>query len=43
VGLTPFTVPVENPVDDAAAVDDPLPILLDDGPTDEEDPLELAP
>jgi hypothetical protein len=41
VGLTPFTVPVENPVDDAAA-DDPLPILLDDGPTDEEDPLELA-
>jgi hypothetical protein len=42
VALTPFTVPVEKPVVVAAAFDEPAPTLLDDGATDEEDPLWLA-
>lgn len=41
VALTPFTVPVENPVVVAAAFDEPAPTLLEDGATDDEDPAGL--
>jgi hypothetical protein len=36
VGLTPFTAPVENPVDVADAFDELAPTLLDDGAADED-------